>query len=145
MNSNGQRVWQVSLGGTDEDDNLEFMIPTRDGGLLLAGGSNSGIGGTKTVPNLGQEDMWIVKLAPDALNTPPVLRSTDQSTAFLRTNGFRFTLSGVSHADYVIERSLDCVAWLPLTTNRLGSNEMCFVDPSATNLNAASYRARVVP
>ncbi|HSI89954.1 MAG TPA: T9SS type A sorting domain-containing protein, partial [Adhaeribacter sp.] len=38
---------------------------TSDGGFLLAGSSNSGIGGDKSQPSFGGHDFWVVKLRAD--------------------------------------------------------------------------------
>ena len=142
--TNGQRVWEISIGG-NEWDILDRMIPTRDGGFLLAGKSVSGATGTKTVPNVGGSDVWLVKLGPDALNAPPSLRAVAQTANASKTNGFQFSLSGVASADYVIERSLELTFWEAIATNRLATSEELFIDRTATNLDRAIYRARVVP
>jgi len=42
------------------------MQPTRDGGSILVGASQSGISGDKTQANLGNEDVWVVKLDAQA-------------------------------------------------------------------------------
>jgi hypothetical protein len=139
--SGGQRIWQFSLGGPEEDDNLKMVLPTRDGGWLLAGESDAGVGGLKTVPNYGRTDFWVVKLAPDALNAPATLQAVPQHSTVLATNGYRFILWGVANADYVIERSINFSVWSPIRTNHLSSNSISILDNTATNLSRAFYRA----
>ena len=53
--------WQNTIGGT-QDDLLICSDNTSDGGMILAGGSNSGISGDKTENAIGSWDFWIVKL-----------------------------------------------------------------------------------
>jgi len=61
LNAHGQEIWQKTIGGTGQDD-LIAVIPSRDGGYLLCGSSNSGVGGDKTSKSNGNLDYWIVKL-----------------------------------------------------------------------------------
>ncbi len=57
----GQKQWTKFFGGKGID-HLKQIIPTYDGGYLLAGISNSGISGDKTAGNIGQFDIWLLKL-----------------------------------------------------------------------------------
>ena len=56
----GEKVWDVSFGGS-ENDAMFDMFPVADGGVILGGHSASGISGYKTQPNEGRDDFWIVK------------------------------------------------------------------------------------
>ena len=62
IDSNKNIAWQFSYGGTGNEE-LKSAIQTADGGYLLVGISNSGIGGNKTAPNYGGYDIWVVKLS----------------------------------------------------------------------------------
>ncbi len=53
--------WQNTVGGSG-DDILQTSCKTTDGGMLLGGGSGSGISGDKTEGAFGSWDMWLVKL-----------------------------------------------------------------------------------
>lgn len=64
IDANGNRVWDKSFGGTS-DDHLTSMAVTGDGGFLLGGDSNSGIGGNKTENSKGLHDYWLVKIGAD--------------------------------------------------------------------------------
>lgn len=55
------KYWDRIFGGSAEDV-LYSMIPTPDGGYLLGGNSNSGVGGDKSEASRGQEDYWVVKI-----------------------------------------------------------------------------------
>jgi hypothetical protein len=58
----GQALWSRTLGGSDEDE-LESLAQTPDGGFILGGTSSSPIDGTKTSPYLGGlGDCWVVRL-----------------------------------------------------------------------------------
>jgi len=58
---NGKKLWEKRYGGT-EDDYLNRIIQTSDGGYLLAGSSFSGKGGDKTEASQGERDYWVVKV-----------------------------------------------------------------------------------
>ncbi|RDC64878.1 T9SS type A sorting domain-containing protein [Adhaeribacter pallidiroseus] len=66
INSQGQKLWDITLGGPAAD-NLSEILATPDGNYLLAGYSNSSTGGDKTAPNAstassGNQDFWILKI-----------------------------------------------------------------------------------
>ncbi|MBL7777054.1 MAG: hypothetical protein JNK66_02025, partial [Chitinophagales bacterium] len=59
---NGNKLWDKCYGGPGADY-LWAMTLTKDGGALLGGFSESGIGGDKTEANRGIfEDYWVVKI-----------------------------------------------------------------------------------
>lgn len=60
LNSNGNIVWQQTLGGTAPDI-INAVSVASDGTILLAGFSSS----TTTGNNHGSADMWVVKLKED--------------------------------------------------------------------------------
>ncbi len=57
----GQKQWTKFFGGKGID-HLKQIIPTFDGGYLLAGISNSDKNGIKSTENIGQFDIWLIKL-----------------------------------------------------------------------------------
>ena len=61
LDKNGNKIWDKTFGGSD-DDFLFSLRQTADGGYLLGGASSSGIGGDKTQANKGTEDYWIIKI-----------------------------------------------------------------------------------
>ncbi|WP_261511750.1 T9SS type A sorting domain-containing protein [Chryseobacterium paludis] len=61
LDKNGKELSQLVLGGKGLDE-VEKMIPTRDGGALLGIYSRSSTGGSKQTENFGEGDYWIVKL-----------------------------------------------------------------------------------
>jgi hypothetical protein len=73
--ADGNKLWEMSLGGT-LDDGLDDVQPLAGGGYLLTGTSRSHVSGNKTVDTFGSADFWVVKLAV----VPPdlaVVRSTN--------------------------------------------------------------------
>ncbi|QNF35420.1 T9SS type A sorting domain-containing protein [Adhaeribacter swui] len=64
LDANGFEVWKKIIGGNDQEY-LTNIFPTYDGNYLLAGFSNSGISGDKTIDFEGTEDFWLVKLKED--------------------------------------------------------------------------------
>jgi hypothetical protein len=144
LDANGNKLWDQSFGGSGSEG-IESLAQTSDGGFILAGGSQSPMDGNKTTQGLGNGDFWVIKLGPDALSLPPGLRALPQSTADIRTLGFRLLLEGVSNQNYVVEASTDFITWSATRTNRLTATDVEFLDASATNLSRRFYRARPVP
>ncbi len=58
--ANGNQLWENTYGGSGLDA-TRALTATPDGGYLLGGQSNSGIGGDKTQDGQGLDDMWLVK------------------------------------------------------------------------------------
>ncbi|WP_343686120.1 T9SS type A sorting domain-containing protein [Chryseobacterium gleum] len=61
LDKDGKVLSEQTLGGRGLDE-VEKMIPTRDGGALLGIYSRSSISGEKKTENFGEGDYWIVKL-----------------------------------------------------------------------------------
>jgi len=61
LDKNGGIASQIILGGKGLDE-VEKMIPTKDGGALLGIYSRSNVGGSKKTENFGEGDYWIIKL-----------------------------------------------------------------------------------
>ncbi|MDQ0068186.1 T9SS type A sorting domain-containing protein [Chryseobacterium lathyri] len=64
LDKNGKELSQSILGGKGLDE-VEKIIPTRDGGVLLGIYSRSNLGGSKKTENFGEGDFWIIKLNKD--------------------------------------------------------------------------------
>ena len=56
-----QIIWQKTIGGSGNDF-LECIIPSKDGGFVISGSSNSNISGDKTENSIVYSDYWVVKL-----------------------------------------------------------------------------------
>lgn len=61
LDSNGDKLWDRSFGGTG-DDELFSVRETSDGGFILGGRSSSPVSGTKTSTNWGGDDYWAVRV-----------------------------------------------------------------------------------
>jgi hypothetical protein len=79
IDSAGHILWNKTEGGLAENECLS-LCQTVDGGWIVAGNSNSGIGGTKSEPNLGMFDYWLVKYGPEQIITG--IADNDQESAF---------------------------------------------------------------
>ena len=66
INDSGEIEWQNTIGA-DEDDFINEIIQTNDGGFVLAGTSDSGISGDRTVFNNGYSDFWFVKITENGI------------------------------------------------------------------------------
>ncbi len=64
LDKNGKELSQSILGGKGLDE-VEKMIPTKDGGALLGIYSRSNIGGSKKTENFGEGDYWVIKLSKE--------------------------------------------------------------------------------
>jgi len=64
LDKNGKEISQFILGGKGLDE-VEKMIPTKDGGALLGMYSRSNTGGSKKSEYFGEGDYWIIKLNKD--------------------------------------------------------------------------------
>jgi hypothetical protein len=60
INAAGNKQWDARFGGTLNDE-LVKVYQTSDGGYILAGYSESGIGGDKSAAPIGDFDFWVVK------------------------------------------------------------------------------------
>ncbi len=64
LDKDGKELSQLTLGGSGLDE-VEKMIPTKDGGALLGIYSRSDAGGTKKTENYGEGDYYIIKLSKE--------------------------------------------------------------------------------
>ena len=60
LNQNGDKLWEKSYGGA-QNDNLSKVLELEDG-YLLVGSSNSDISGNKETGNTGSNDFWVLRL-----------------------------------------------------------------------------------
>ncbi len=61
IKENGTVEWTKSIGG-EKTDVLKSITSTYTGDYLIAGTSNSAAKNNKTTPNVGQQDIWLVKI-----------------------------------------------------------------------------------
>ncbi|QMU27541.1 T9SS type A sorting domain-containing protein [Adhaeribacter radiodurans] len=86
-NNKGEKLLDKRYGGSQQEE-LRAMWITEDGGYLLGGRSNSDASGDRTQPSQGENDFWLVKVAPVtttliASREPAITENTEISS-----NGF---------------------------------------------------------
>ena len=101
VKENGEIEWQKSYGGSN-NDMLYSIKATIDGGFILAGISNSSIGGQKKDNRIGQNDIWILKL--DARGTEMWQKtlgglSEEQLATIILTKDNGFLIGASSESD----------------------------------------------
>ena len=101
LNSVGVIEWDNTISGSSFERS-PTVLETSDGGFLLGGISDSGIGGDKTEPSNGGTDFWVLKLD----DTGTILwqntiggSSSDGINALIETSDGGFVLGGVSASD----------------------------------------------
>lgn len=107
LNASGEKLWDKSVGGT-EDDYIVDVKATPDGGFVFAGWSKSPISGNKNSVKMGLEDAWAFKL--DALGNllwdktfngggPDILQSQTRFNSVAITNDGQLIFAASSSAD----------------------------------------------
>jgi hypothetical protein len=61
LNSNGNIIWQKTIGGSGSE-NIFSMIATPDGGFLMTGQTSSNSINGDDIGNKGSNDVWVVKV-----------------------------------------------------------------------------------
>ncbi len=61
LNAIGDIQWEAAYGG-DGVEELYHIQELFDGSFIIGGSSSSGISGTKTVPNFGEQDFYAIKI-----------------------------------------------------------------------------------
>ena len=61
LDASGNIIWENTIGSSDDDD-IARVVPTSDGGFIIAAESDEGISGDKTELTQGLSDYWIIKL-----------------------------------------------------------------------------------
>lgn len=63
LDLSGNVIWQKTIGGAGHDSaGYSALTATQNGGVILAGSSESGIGGEKSQASKGSHDYWVMKL-----------------------------------------------------------------------------------
>lgn len=94
------KQWDYRFGGSDEDL-LESLQQTSDGGCIAGGYSRSEISGDKTQSNQGFADYWIVKTDANGLKQWDARfggNGRDQLVTVLQTNDGGYLLGGNSES-----------------------------------------------
>lgn len=143
VDAQGNKLWEQTFGGTAIEGLWSAMsfssvrlVPTLDGGFLLAGVSNSPKDGMKTSAAFGGLDYWVLKLAPE----PPCLR-----VGAMQPDGLPLTLIGPTNGTYVIQCADTCSAaasnWRDLATVASPTGQLQWTDTEACGAPTRFYRA----
>jgi hypothetical protein len=102
VKEDGNIEWQKNYGGSGNDF-LYSVKATSDGGIILVGTSNSAIGGQKKDKNIGQNDIWMLKL--DASGNELWQKtiggiSDEQVSVVLQTKEGGFLIGASSESDF---------------------------------------------
>ena len=116
----GNKQWDKDFGGTNYDYFCSFQ-QTIDGGYILGGYSNSGIGGDKTQPSWGLWDYWIVKTDP--LGN----KLWDKDFGGTNDEGFFGNISQTADGGYLLAGSSYSDSSGNKTENNLGSEQTWIV------------------
>jgi len=124
----GTKQWDKNFGGTFGDA-LTFLQQTADGGYILGGQSQSGIGGDKTENCLGGDDFWIIKI--DSLGTKQWDKdlggtSSDFFSSLQQTTDGGYILGGYSNSGIGANKTQDSWGgfdyWI-IKTDSLGNQQ----------------------
>ncbi|QNF32139.1 T9SS type A sorting domain-containing protein [Adhaeribacter swui] len=97
---NGKKLWDQSYGGS-QDDYLNSIVQTADGGYLLAGSSASSRSGDKSQESRGDQDYWVVKVNASGTKLWDKRyggTGTDELTQVLVLPSGSFILAGTSNS-----------------------------------------------
>ncbi|QHL86616.1 T9SS type A sorting domain-containing protein [Nibribacter ruber] len=99
------KQWDKTYGGT-ENDELEIVRHTSDGGYILAGNSYSGISGDKTKDTGDGLEFWVVKVdAAGEIEWNKVYDGLARLSALEQTSDGGYILGGTSSAGKTINKS----------------------------------------
>ncbi len=58
----GNKLWDKTFGSPSGESYLTCLVQTSDGGYMLGGWSDGGIGGDKSQASKGEDDYWVIRL-----------------------------------------------------------------------------------
>lgn len=114
LNSEGNIIWQNTIGGSSSDY-LETILQTSDGGYILGGYTFSPVSGDKTEANAGSADYWVIKL--DALGNITWQNTiggsgADYLKAIIQTNDGGYLVGGYSQSNAGFDKSENVITIL---------------------------------
>jgi hypothetical protein len=101
LDEKGNQQWQQTFGGP-EDDLLFALTPTKDGGYIVGGNSNSEAANSKNVSKQNGTDYWVIKL--DANGTISWQKSYDYGskdvlTSIIESEDGTFLIGGYAQSE----------------------------------------------
>lgn len=108
LDATGAVVWDQTIGGASED-RLEHILPTADGGYMLAGFSKSDASGDKTqnAHTFDEYDYWIVKLdaAGNTLWDKTIGGDVDDFAQHVQAVGSDYLITGYSDSSVSYDKT----------------------------------------
>ena len=107
IDAEGNKLWDKTYGGND-DDELNALVATEDGGFLLGGNSSSDAGFEKSEDGHMSEDYWVVRVDADGNKLWDKIYGGDGQDWFfdmVATEDGGFLLGGGSDSGKSFERS----------------------------------------
>ncbi|MGB4930939.1 MAG: T9SS type A sorting domain-containing protein [Chitinophagales bacterium] len=153
IDSVGNIIWDQAIGSLNIDYYTDINS-TVDGGLIVCGYNNAGIGGDKTEGNMGGNDFWIMKLNHNGeIVWDEVIGGSDNDFAYgiIQTPDNGYLISGSSKSDisgdktedsemflvgpfedyWIVKLAADCIA-VPELCNSLDDNCNGLIDDGIT-------------
>ncbi|PSR53949.1 hypothetical protein AHMF7605_10680 [Adhaeribacter arboris] len=102
LNADGTKAWDKTIADSRNPANYSYLRTlqlTPDGGYLLGGTSNAGVGDYKSEPSKGSNDYWVVKLNADGSKAWDKTIGTEGSESLLsveQTSDNGYILGGYS-------------------------------------------------
>ncbi len=112
---NGNKIWDKTFGGSEEDKLWETR-PLPDGGWLLAGHSASPKSGSKETDGYGKQDFWLVRLDSN-------FNKTWEKTIGGSGDDYLFSLTPCQNGDFLLAGFSDSPADGAKTTAPLGGTD----------------------
>ncbi|MBA4146790.1 MAG: hypothetical protein H0X66_01655 [Verrucomicrobia bacterium] len=129
--SSDQAVWTSVGTGTRIPGGWQWSgVSSSPGAMLRARGFIN-----------GNSSSWFLEEVLQTAATPPLILLNDGQFGF-GTNGFGFSIEGVSGQTFILEGSSDLLDWIPLLTNTFTNAPRHFSDPRLESLPHQYYRTR---
>lgn len=124
IDGNGQKLWDKTFGGSDEDYPRSIVIST-DGNIVILGASNSNTTGDKSENSKGKEDFWVVKLNSNGQKLWDKTigsSNTDSPTSMVSTSDGGVIITGATDSNQSGDKSENSKGGLDYWVVKLSSN-----------------------
>jgi hypothetical protein len=145
LQEDGNLLWEKTIGG-NSNDYLTRILLTGEDGFLLCGSSGSALSGEKSQNSLGENDIWLVKMAADSTALPASVTNfavtKDENSALLVWD----VLPGDNNiARYEIQQTLNREVWSTIGTVNANpeSHQYQFVHTSPAIGIEIQYRLKI--
>lgn len=132
MDEKGELEWQKGFGG-ENNDLLQSIVLTKDGGFLLGGTSASNKSFDKKEDSKGQNDFWIIKLnakGEEEWQKTIGGEANDNLQSVIKTNDGGFLIGGTSASSISFDK----------TTTNFGNLDYWLVKINSINTTVKNYK-----